>query len=177
MVVHAPGDTDVVQFLNEVFFMRDFLIPLVLIVVVIAGIWIYLLASSTHAGPVAATTAAPTEAPTLPVAKKAAPHPKLDVARNSATLATASEPAVPPQRIEDKPAVRPRAPRPVPTGTPEQVNLGMDVTRVVELLGEPDLTALSIRRGSLSETYIYKKRPGQNLAFIRLEGGRVVTPQ
>jgi hypothetical protein len=42
---------------------------------------------------------------------------------------------------------------------------------------EPDLTALKIDRGNLLETYVYKKKPGQNLAFIRLEGGRVVPPQ
>ena len=52
----------------------------------------------------------------------------------------------------------------------------MEVSKVVELLGQPDLTALSIRRGNLSETYIYKK-PGENLALIHLESGRVVTPQ
>jgi hypothetical protein len=48
--------------------------------------------------------------------------------------------------------------------------VGMDTTRVVELLGEPDLTALKIDRGNLFETYVYKKKPGQDLAFIRLEG-------
>ena len=53
----------------------------------------------------------------------------------------------------------------------------MDATRVLELLGKPDLAAVKIDRGNLFETYVYKKKPGQNLAFIRLEGGRVVPPQ
>ena len=53
----------------------------------------------------------------------------------------------------------------------------MNATRVVELLGEPDLSALTINRGKLFETYVYKEKPGRKLAFIRLEGGRVVTPQ
>jgi hypothetical protein len=51
----------------------------------------------------------------------------------------------------------------------------MDAGSVVELLGTPDLTALSIDRGNLAETYIYKKKPGENLALIHLAGGRVVT--
>jgi|SRR5579863_138771 len=155
--------------------MRDFLIPLVLIVVVIAGVWIYFQTSAAHAGPVIATTASPADTPTPVAPKKAEPHPKHVIARDSSADATPSV-AAPPQ-VEVKPAAPPPAPRPIPTGTLEQVNPGMEVSKVVELLGEPDLTALSIRRGSLSETYIYKKRPGQNLAFIRLEGGRVVTPQ
>jgi hypothetical protein len=156
--------------------MRDFLIPLVLIVVVIAGVWIYFLTFGAHAGPVLATTSSPTDTPTPVAPKKVEPHPKRVLARESSTNATPSVLSAPPQ-VEAKLAAPPKAPRPIPTGTLEQVNPGMEVSKVVELLGEPDLTALSIRRGSLSETYIYKKRPGQNLAFIRLEGGRVVTPQ
>ena len=57
------------------------------------------------------------------------------------------------------------------------MNPGMEVSKVVELLGEPDLTALKIDRGNLLETYVYKKKTSQNVAFIRLEGGRVVPPQ
>jgi len=155
--------------------MRDFLISLVLIVVVVAGVWIYFQTSSIHAGPVLATTTTPVEpAPAVP--KKVEAHPKHEAARTAAIEAP-SEPAPSPAHIEDKIAAPPPPPRPVPTGTPEQVNPGMEVTKVVELLGEPDLTALSIRRGSLSETYIYRNKPGQNLAFIRLEGGRVVIPR
>jgi hypothetical protein len=155
--------------------MRDFLIPLVLIVVVIAGVWIYFLTTGAHAGPVLARTASPTDTPTPVAPKKVEPHPKRAIARETSADATPSVSA--PPQVEAKLAAPPKAPRPIPTGTLEQVNTGMEVSKVVELLGEPDLTALSIRRGSLSETYIYKKRPGQNLAFIRLEGGRVVTPQ
>jgi hypothetical protein len=156
--------------------MRDSLIPLVLIVVVIAGVWIYFETSLTHAGPVA-TSPAPADTPAPAAPKKVEPHPKRVIARDSSANATPSVPASPPLRVEDKPATPRPAPRPIPTGTLEQVNPGMEVSKVVELLGEPDLTALSIRRGSLSETYIYKRKLGQNLAFIRLEGGRVVPPQ
>jgi hypothetical protein len=154
--------------------MRDFLIPLVLIVVVIAGVWIYFQTAGAHVGPVLATAPSPADTPT-PVAPKKVEHPKRVIARDS--TADAKIPVSVPPQVEAKLAAPPKAPRPIPTGTLEQVNPGMEVSKVVELLGEPDLTALSIRRGSLSETYIYKKKPGQNLAFIRLEGGRVVTPQ
>src|SRR5690242_9592025 len=171
---HPSGDTDVVQFLARCF-MRDFLIPLVLIVVVVAGVWLYLETTASHAGAVVATVPASTDLPAPP--PKLQPHPKRASAQNSAEVAAASVPAPAPVKVEEKPAAPPPPPRPIPTGTPDQVNPGMEVSKVVELLGQPDLTALSIRRGSLSETYIYKKKPGQNLAFIRLEGGRVVTPQ
>jgi hypothetical protein len=156
--------------------MRDFLIPLVLIVVVIAGVWIYFETSLTHAGPVATVPPATDTGVPPPPPKKVVPSPKRAIAR-SADLAAPPAPTLVPAQVEEKPAAPPRAPRPIPTGTVEQVNPGMEVSKVVELLGEPDLTALSIRRGSLSETYIYKRKLGQNLAFIRLEGGRVVTPQ
>ena len=155
--------------------MRDFLIPLVLIVVVIAGVWIYFETSLTHAGPVATAPPA-TDTGVPPPPPKALPVPKRAIAR-SADLAAAPAPTLAPAQVEEKQAAPPPAPRPIPTGTLEQVNPGMEVSKVVELLGEPDLTALSIRRGSLSETYIYKKKTSQNLAFIRLESGRVVTPQ
>jgi hypothetical protein len=158
--------------------MRDFLLPLVLIVVVVGGVWIYLQATTTHGGPVLSTASISPDS-VAPAPPKVVPSPKRTIARNSAVDAAPSVPApapAPPQ-VEVKPATPPPAPRPIPTGTPEQVNPGMDVSKLVELLGEPDLTALSIRRGSLSETYIYKKKPGQDLAFIRLEGGRVVPPQ
>jgi hypothetical protein len=156
--------------------MRDFLIPLVLIVVVVGGVWFYLETSATHAGAVVATAPSSADVPPPPP-PKVQPHPKRAIAQNSAEVAAASAPAPTPVQVEVKPAAPPPPPQPVPTGTPDQVNPGMEVSKVVELLGQPDLTALSIRRGSLSETYVYKKKPGQNLAFIRLEGGRVVTPQ
>jgi hypothetical protein len=155
--------------------MRDFLIPLVLIVVVVAGVWIYFQTAGAHVGPVLATAPSPADTPTPVAPKKVEPHPKRVIAPDSS--ADAKIPVSAPPQVEAKLSAPPPAPRPIPTGTVEQVNPGMEVSKVVELLGEPDLTALSIRRGSLSETYIYKKKPGQNLAFIRLEGGRVVTPQ
>ena len=156
--------------------MRDFLIPLVLIVVVIAGVWIYFQTAGAHVGPVLATAPSPADTPAPVAPKKVEPHPKRVTVPDSSANATPSVPAPAPQ-VEVKPAAPAPAPRPIPTGTVEQVNPGMEVSKVVELLGEPDLTALSIRRGSLSETYIYKKKTSQNLAFIRLEGGRVVPPQ
>jgi hypothetical protein len=156
--------------------MRDFLLPLVLIVVVVGGVWIYLQATATHGGPVLATEPV-SAASVAPAPPKVEPHPKRAIARNSAGAAAPSAPAPAPAQVENKPASAPPPPRPIPTGTPEQVNVGMDVAKVVELLGEPDLTALAIRRGSLSQTYIYREKTGQALAFIRLEGGRVVRPQ
>ena len=154
--------------------MRDFLLPLVLILVVVAGVWIYFRATATHGGPVLVNAPIPTES-VAPAPPKVAPHPKPAIARDSARAV--APPASAPAQVEERPASPPPPPRPIPTGTPEQVNVGMDATRVVELLGEPDLTALKIDRGNLFETYVYKKKPGQNLAFIRLEGGRVVPPQ
>ena len=156
--------------------MRDFLIPLVLIVVVVAGIWIYFQATASHGGPVLAT--APISTDSLAAAPpKVAPSPKRAIARSSIEVAARPVPVPAPAPVKDKPASPPPPQRPIPTGTPEQVNVGMDATRVVELLGVPDLTALKIDRGNLFETYVYKKKTGQNLAFIRLEGGRVVPPQ
>jgi hypothetical protein len=146
--------------------MRDFFLPLVLILVVVAGVWIYFTETAVHGGPVVATAPGATES-VPPAPPKVAPHPKPAIAKVVA----------PPAPVQEQPATPPPPPRPIPTGTPEQVNPGMDATRVVELLGEPDLTALKIDRGNLSETYVYKKKSGQNLAFIRLEDGRVAPPQ
>ena len=151
--------------------MRDFLLPLILIVVVVAGVWIYFEASSPHAGPV---VAAPVSAESVaPAPPPKAPPPKRVIARSAPEVVAPP----PPAPVVEKPAAPPPPPPPIPTGTPQQVNPGMEVSKVVELLGQPDLTALAIRRGNLSETYIYRQRPGQNLAMIRLEGGRVVPPR
>jgi hypothetical protein len=153
---------------------RDFLPPLVLILVVVAGVWIYFQATGTHFRPVLATEPNSTDS-VAPAHPKIAPHPKRAIARNSVGVAAPPAPAPAPAQVKDPPASPSPPPRPIPTGTPEQVNVGMDATRVVELLGEPDLTALTIDRGNLFETYVYKEKPGRNLAFIRLEDGRVVT--
>lgn len=150
--------------------MRDFLIPLVLILVVVAGVWIYFTQTATHGGPVVATE--PVSAAT------AAPEPPKPAPRPKPVIAKAVEPPAPaPVQVEEKPAAPPPPPKPVPTGTPDQVNPGMEATKVVELLGEPDLTALKINRGNLLETYVYKKKRSPDVAFIRLEDGRVVPPQ
>jgi hypothetical protein len=153
--------------------MRDFLLPLVLILVVVAGVWVYFQATATRGGPVVATAPISPDSVVPAPPSKVAPNPKRVIARSSTEFVAPPAPAP----VEYKPASPPPPPRPIPTGTPEQVNVGMDATRVVELLGEPDLTALKIDRGNLLETYVYKKKPGQNLAFIRLESGRVVPPQ
>jgi len=153
--------------------MRDFLLPLVLILVVVVGVWVYFQVTATHGGLVPANASIPTES-VAPAPPKVAPHPKPAIARDSARAAEPPAPA--PAQVEERPA-SPPPPRSIPTGTPDQVNVGMDATRVVELLGQPDLRALKIDRGNLFETYVYKKNPGQNLAFIRLEGGRVLPPQ
>jgi len=140
----------------------------------VAGVWVYFQVTATHEGPVPANASIPTES-VAPAPPKVAPHfAKPAIARYSAR--TAAPPAPAPAQVEERPA-SPTPPRSIPTGTPEQVNVGMDATRVVELLGQPDLRALKIDRGNLFETYVYKKNPGQNLAFIRLEGGRVLPPQ
>jgi outer membrane biosynthesis protein TonB len=151
--------------------MRDFLLPMVLIAVVVAGVWMYFEATAPHAGPVLTAPISTDTAP--PPAPKVAPHPKRAIVQRPPEV---TEPPAPVQVVK-KPAPPPPPPRPIPTGTPEQVNVGMDASKVVELLGLPDLTALKVRRGNLSETYVYKERPGQNLALIRLEDGHVVTPQ
>ena len=151
--------------------MRDFLLPLILIVVVVAGVWIYFEASSPHAGPVVAAPVSTESVAPAPPPK--APPPKRVIARSAPEVVAPPAPAP----VEVKPAAPPPPPRPIPTGTPQQVNPGMEVSKVVELLGEPDLTALAIRRGNLSETYIYRQRPGQSIALIRLEGARVVPPR
>ena len=156
--------------------MRDFLLPLVLIAVVVAGVWIYFEVTAAHGGPVQATAPAPGDTSVPPPPPKAVrPTPKIVAARNSAKIESPPAPASAP--IVSKLAAPLPALRPIPTGTPEQVNPGMEESKVVELLGQPDLTLLSIRRGSLSETYIYKKKTGENLALIHLEGGKVVSPQ
>jgi hypothetical protein len=107
--------------------MRDFLLPLVLILVVVAGVWIYFQATATHGGPVLANAPIPAES-VAPAPPKVAPHPKPAIARDSARAA--APPATAPAQVEERPA-SPPPPRPIPTGTPEQVNVGMDATRVV----------------------------------------------
>jgi hypothetical protein len=153
--------------------MRDFLLPLVLILVVVAGVWVYFQATATHGGPVVATAPISPDSVAPAPPPKVSPNPKRVIARISTEVVAPPAPAP----VEYKPASPPPPPRPIPTGTPEQVNVGMEVSKVVELLGEPALTTLKINRGNLFETYVYKKRSGPNLALIHLEGGRVVPPQ
>lgn len=54
------------------------------------------------------------------------------------------------------------APIPIPTGTLNDVKPGMQATQVVELLGEPKLTAVTTEKGILLETYVYHE-PGDRV--------------
>jgi hypothetical protein len=152
--------------------MRDFLLPLALILVVVAGIWIYFTLSTPHAGPVRAVESSPADAVVPPPSKPQPQHKRLAVSHTEAATPLPAEPE-PPKSTARRSASPQRVV--VGSGSPEQVKVGMDAGSVVELLGTPDLTALSIDRGNLAETYIYKKKPGENLALIHLAGGRVVT--
>ena len=154
--------------------MKDFMLPLVLILVVVAGIWIYFTLSTPHAGPVRAVESSPTDTVVPPPPAKPQPQRKRVSAAANYSEAVTPVAAPEPPKSADRHSARPQ-PVAVGSGSPEQVKVGMDAGSVVELLGTPDLTALSINRGNLAETYIYKKKPGENLALIHLAGGRVVT--
>lgn len=53
------------------------------------------------------------------------------------------------------------------------VRVGMPSRRVLELLGNPDLSTTTILNGSLAETYIYTHAPDGQFIRIQLRGGRV----
>ena len=74
--------------------------------------------------------------------------------------------------------IRVVSPAPVKAARPPitnvaDVQVGMPSRRVLELLGNPDLSTTTILNGSLAETYIYTHAPDGQFIRIHLRGGRV----
>src|SRR4051812_46271608 len=76
----SSSRTGVVQFTPRCH-MRDFVLPLVLILAVVAGIWIHFTLSTTHAGPVRAVEPTSADVATTPPPKPPPQH-KRQVARS-----------------------------------------------------------------------------------------------
>jgi hypothetical protein len=152
--------------------MREFLLPAVVALAVIGGIYYgltHLTAARVYRAPEPATEAAPPP--------PASPKPEAHRPRLAKPVSKVDEPPAPAPAVKPAPAQVASVAKPMdppPTGTPDQVKIGMDSTQVVQLLGKPDLTALSIQRGGLVETYVYKPKARETVSVIQIEDGRVV---
>jgi hypothetical protein len=155
--------------------MKDTLLPVAVVIALVAGIWYYINVRAQHdaiarafsADQGAAAPSVKKKAPTIPHTPK--PGRVAEASPGPVPVAEA-EPTPKSVFIEvAKPAL---PPNPVPTGTLGDVKLGMDATQVVELLGEPKLTAVTTEGGILFETYVYAHAPDR-VWLIQLRAGRV----
>ena len=149
--------------------MKDILLPLVLITAAIGGTWYYVSVTTKRDANARALSSAPADPPAVTAPQKK--HAPIHKAVKPEPVEEAETVAAPPRSEE---IVRPvRVPKPVPTGTLSEIKPGMMATQVVDLLGEPKLTAVTIERGTLLETYVYDREPGDGVWLIHLRGGRV----
>jgi hypothetical protein len=86
----------------------------------------------------------------------------------------------PPPDVSANP-LRPSAPieKPIPPADSQklkEVTPGMSAGNVVNLLGQPVLTAMTTEKGSVKEVYVYPRRSGEPFAVIRLLDGKVTAP-
>lgn len=149
--------------------MKDVLLPLALITAAIGGIWYYVSVTTKRDASARAFSSAPADLPAVTATqKKQAPIHK---AVKREPVEQAETVAAPQRPLE---IARPvRVPEPIPTGTLSEIKPGMRATQVVDLLGQPKLTAVTIERGTLLETYVYDREPGDGVWLIHLRGGRV----
>lgn len=158
--------------------MKDTLLPVVVVIALVAGIWYYINVRAQHDASARALSAAAADqgAAVRSVKKKAS---TISHTPNPGSGAEATPGPVPVAEAEPTPksffveVARPAPPpNPVPTSTLGDVKLGMDATQVVELLGEPKLTAVTTEGGILFETYVYARGPDR-VWMIQLRAGRV----
>lgn len=147
--------------------MRDILLAVAFIIALVVGIWYFLSVSGTRDANANPSSGSTVTAPVPPPAVKKTPAnvrrmPKLKGPAEAAPISTPVYVAKPAPPMT-----------PIQTGTVSDVKTGMEASQVVELLGEPRLTALTTEKGSLVETYVYSRKPGDRVWMIRLRGGRV----
>src|ERR1700683_2929019 len=152
--------------------MKDILLPVALVLIVVAAIWYYVSLGSQREASARALSASAAEAAATPPA----PRKKTPPARHVPKPEPVAEAAVvnpdPVVEVVKTAAPAPK-PVPIPTGTLNDVKPGMQATQVVDLLGEPKLTAVTTKKGILFETYVYAHAPGDRVWMVCLRGGRV----
>jgi hypothetical protein len=150
--------------------MKDALLPIALVVALVAGLWYYFsIGSKNHTE--AAYNPLPADTRAAPPAVKKTP-PTVRRAPKPEPAAAIEEPVVRPARLEIAKATPP-VPKPVPASSVNAVKTGMNSSQVIDLLGEPKLTAITVDKGTLLETYIYERKPPNDVWMIYLRGGLV----
>ena len=154
------------------------LFPILLFAAIAGAAWWYIANYSYHPyGPQTASASAEASP---------APSPKPVPAKSPARVAPAAheEPAAAPVEPAPQPAppvaeVRTVAPpqpspQPPPPGALDNVRPGMPENQVLDLLGQPTLSAMTSDRGRLNETYVYPRKVPGPFALIHMSDGRVV---
>jgi cytoskeletal protein RodZ len=155
------------------------LIFLVVVFVALSSVaWWYFSTYSFHPyGP--QTVPASAEATPAPPSKPAPVKspPRIAPAAPEKPAESPAEPVPPPAPAvaEIRTAAPPQpSPQPPPPGALDNVRPGMPENQVVELLGQPTLSAMTSDRGRLDETYVYPRRIPGPFALIHMSDGRVV---
>lgn len=151
--------------------MKDTVLPVGFIVAaLVAGTWYYMSMSAQRDANARAfsVSAAANAAP--PAVKKAPPVIRR-ILKPGPVPEVASDPNPVPVEVA-KSAPEPLARR-VHMGSLSDIKPGMEADTVIDLLGEPDLTAVTTDRGSLLATYVYGRDFGRRILMIHLRGGRV----
>ena len=158
--------------------MKQLLFPVLIFAALAGGAWWYISNYSYHPyGP--QTAAAPAEASPAPASKPAPAKSPARIARAASEEPAASpaEPAPPPApavaEVRNAAPAQP-SPQPPPPGALDNVRPGMQEDQVVDLLGQPTLSAMTSDRGRLDETYVYPRRIPGPFALIHMSDGRVV---
>lgn len=152
--------------------------PIVIFAALAGVAWWYISNYSYHPyGPQSAPASA--EASPAPPSKPAPPKsaPRIAPAAPEKPAESPAEPAPQPAPAvaEVRKAAPPEpAPQPPPPGALDNVRPGMQENQVVELLGQPTLSAMTSDRGRLAETYVYPRRIPGPFALIHMSDGRVV---
>jgi hypothetical protein len=154
--------------------MRDALLPLVLAVVIAAGVIFSLTARNPgHLSDPSIVATAPVDAP-------AATHTLQKNARSSTPRV--SDPVHEDAVVEIVPQTetiaeeQAKTPKPISFDSTKlsEITPGMTESSVVEVLGVPALSAITMDRGGVQGTYVYSKRPrSDQFAVIRFADGKV----
>lgn len=163
--------------------MKELAVLLVALAVVVAGVYLYFdpaAVPSLNFGNVSRliTSGKKDKAPEPKAeeAKPPAPRRAKRVSGSAPEQTTDLAPALPEPAplLEPQPVPVPAPPKPKPPLNPDLVATGMSTRDVVDVLGKPTLTTVTIADGILVETYVYVgTRPGE-FTRVQFENGRVV---
>jgi hypothetical protein len=159
-------------------FMKDLVIPLLLIAAALAGTWLYV----SRTGATILSHYGVTRSPSVPnppaaeppkvsrrkTSKVSAEQRRKDAAVEEATLVV----NVP---MPEDPTDAAKAGAKLDRGLPFRTELkrGMTAQELRDRFGNPDLATITIEGGSLLETYVYYRKSDDSMTAVRLSNGGV----